>query len=189
MFCSWCGVCWSGPVASHRSSGKTERARTHMHWQTLTHTHTRIHAPPWTWWDFSLGVIIWNRGEWSVSTMHVCVWKSRVEVWRAVSLLRWGRLSLMNPPGLRVLLLTAANFTWHCWAAAEHGLATNRHASVSIRKEMPPFWWSRARSRTDMNTLYRVRAAIRVPTSPVPKESTWSWPGGRFLLSLPPPDL
>lgn len=106
-----------------------------MHWQTLTHTHTRIHAPPWTWWDFSLGVIIWNRGEWSVSTMHVCVWKSRVEVWRAVSLLRWGRLSLMNPPGLRVLLLTAANFTWHCWAAAEHGLATNRHASVSIRKE------------------------------------------------------
>ena len=35
------------------------------------------------------------------------------------------------------LALTAANFTWHCRTAAEHDLATNRHASVSIRGRCP----------------------------------------------------
>lgn len=49
------------------------------------------------------------------------------------------------------LPLTAANFTWHRRAAAERGLATDRHASVSIRTRCPPLWCPHAHIRTSLN--------------------------------------
>ena len=90
------------------------------------------------------------RREWRVSAVCVCACVSGVWVWRAVSASRCGgRLSLMNPPGLRVFHWRLLISPDTARSAAEHGLATNRHASVSIRRRCP---FSGARTHTHIHT-------------------------------------
>lgn len=136
----WCLLKWPWS-ATYPQRGKKERGPGHTHALMRTHSHT--HKYIYTSLDLvrlfagSHYLELWDqRGMVCVFYVCFCVCVKGVSV-KGCQCDEMGEVVPNESPRSTGLSLTTANFTWHCRAAAEHGLATNRHASVSIRKRCP----------------------------------------------------
>lgn len=157
---------WSIP---HVLTGKDREGRdTHAPINTHTHTHG---------YTLLLNLVrllagshyLEQTGMECVCDACVYVCKSRVGSVKGCQLVEMGEVVPNESPRSEGPLLTAANFTWHCRAAAEHGLATNRHASVSIRRKCP---LSGGRMHTFTQTLYTGSGLVSgFPHCPSPRRA------------------
>lgn len=137
MVCGLLDVCKWPRSITHKHRKKKERARTHLHPWINTHTHTQKYIPLWIQCDSLLGVIELSCGmTWECllcAFVCICVCQG----YKCEGLSSRGRLFLMNPPGPRFFHWQLLISPDTARAAAEHGLATDRHASVSIRRRCP----------------------------------------------------
>ena len=148
--------CWSvvcmvvAKMALEHRTGK-ERARTHTHTQQYTPFLDLVRLVAGShylelWDEAGIACV-------RCVCVHVCPGCEceGLSVRRDVCVCVGGRLSLMNPPGLRVFHWRLLISPDTARSAAEHGPATNRHASVSIRRRCP-FSGARARTHTHTHT-------------------------------------
>lgn len=134
LLLEWCLLKWPWS-ATYPQREKQQRGPGHTHALMRTHSHTCMYT--------SLDLVrlfagshymeLWDqRGTVCVCHVCFCVFVKGVSVKGCQC-----EVVPNESPRSMGLSLTTANFTWHYRAAAEHGLATNRHASVSIRKRCP----------------------------------------------------
>lgn len=98
-------------------------------------------------WEILFGAVGWEGDGVCLQCVYVYVCLRRKCEKLSVPLDR----PLMNPPGLRVPSLTAANFTWHCprqrWTRPG-----NHSAHISLNQDMPLLWCPHIHTQTDSHT-------------------------------------